>query len=121
MWWYLDAAPTGSYMKMLYKYPQAAFPYQRLRDENRRRTPADPEFELVDTGIFDDDRYFDVFIEQAKSGPEDLYRVEIVNRGPEPAMIHVCPRCSSGTPGAGGGGPEATRDQPGLRTGRLRT
>ncbi|MEC8733548.1 MAG: glucosidase [Planctomycetota bacterium] len=93
LWWYLDATPTGSYMKMLYKYPQAAFPYQRLRDENRRRTPADPEFELVDTGIFDDDRYFDVFIEQAKSGPEDLlYRVEIVNRGPEPAMIHALPQ-----------------------------
>ena len=93
LWWYLDATPTGSYMKMLYKYPQRAFPYEQLRSENARRTPRDPEFELIDTGIFDDDRYFDVFIEQGKSDPEDLlYRVEIFNRGPETASLHALPQ-----------------------------
>ena len=93
LWWYLDATPTGSYMKMLYKYPQRAFPYEQLRSENARRTPEDPEFELIDTGIFDDDRYFDVYIEQGKAGPEDLlYRVEVFNRGPEPASLDALPQ-----------------------------
>src|SRR5262245_45376123 len=69
LYWYLDATPTHSYLRMLYKYPQREFPYQRLRDENRRRGRHDPEFELLDTGIFDDDRYFDVFVEYAKAGP----------------------------------------------------
>src|SRR5262245_33666133 len=66
LYYYLDATPTHSYLKMLYKYPQAEFPYARLVEENRRRTKKDPEFELLDTGIFDDDRYFDVFVEYAK-------------------------------------------------------
>ena len=70
LWWHLDGTPTGSFMKMLYKYPQAAFPYDRLREENARRTAQDPEFEVLDTGVFDDGRYFDVVIEQAKADTE---------------------------------------------------
>ena len=72
LYWYLDATPTSSYLKMLYKYPQAEFPYRWLVGENARRGKLDPEFELIDTGIFDDDRYFDCFVEVAKAGPEDL-------------------------------------------------
>ena len=68
LYYYLDATPTHSYLKMLYKYPQAAFPYAQLYEENRRRGRHDPEFELIDTGVFDDDRYFDVFVEYAKAG-----------------------------------------------------
>src|SRR3954470_17701472 len=70
-YFYLDGTPTHSYHKALYKYPQREFPYARLLEENRRRTAADPEFELVDTGIFDEDRYFDVFVEDAKARPHD--------------------------------------------------
>ncbi|HAW96207.1 MAG TPA: glucosidase [Phycisphaerales bacterium] len=93
LWWHLDGTPTGAYMKMLYKYPHAAFPYERLREENARRTAQDPEFEILDTGVFDEGRYFDVVIEQAKADPEDLlYRVEVFNRGPEPAPIRVLPQ-----------------------------
>ena len=93
LWWYLDATPTGSFARMLYKYPQQAFPYEELVAENGRRTEQDPEFELVDTGVFDEDRYWDVFIEQGKADPEDLlYRVEVVNRGPEPATLDVLPQ-----------------------------
>src|SRR4026208_548779 len=78
----LDSTPTHSYMKWLYKYPQQAFPYARLVEENRRRSRLDPEFELVDTGCFDEHRYFDVFVEYAKASPEDIYiRVQAVNRG----------------------------------------
>ncbi|MGH1366155.1 MAG: MGH1-like glycoside hydrolase domain-containing protein [Calditrichia bacterium] len=92
-YYFLDSTPTHSYMKMLYKYPQAEFPYQQLRDENRKRTKTDREFELLDTGIFDDDRYFDVFIEYAKAGPEDiLLRYTIHNRGPEAAEMHLLPQ-----------------------------
>lgn len=91
-YFYLDSTPTHSYMKFLYKYPQAAFPYARLVEENRRRGRIDPEFELLDTGIFDDDRYFDVGVEYAKASPEDLLmRIQIVNRGPEPAQLTVLP------------------------------
>src|SRR5215467_11336115 len=72
LYYYLDATPTHSYLKMLYKYPQRAFPYGELVEENRRRGKDRPEFELLDTGIFDDDRYFDVLVEYAKAGPEDL-------------------------------------------------
>ena len=91
-YFYLDSTPTHSYMKFLYKYPQAAFPYTRLVEENRRRGRADPEFELLDTGIFDDDRYFDVCVEYAKDSPEDLLmRIQIVNRGPETAQLTVLP------------------------------
>ena len=91
-YFYLDGTPTHSYMKMLYKYPQAEFPYARLVDENRRRTKDDPEFELLDTGIFDGNRYFDVFVEYAKAGVEDiLVRITAWNRGPEAAPLDLLP------------------------------
>jgi hypothetical protein len=91
-YYYLDSTPTHSYMKFLYKYPQPEFPYTRLVEENRRRGKHDLEFELIDTGIFDDDRYFDVFIEYAKAGAEDiLIRIEAINRGPEAAKLHLLP------------------------------
>jgi hypothetical protein len=91
-YFYLDSTPTHSYMKFLYKYPQGAYPYERLIRENRARGPAEPEFELLDTGVFDEDRYFDVFVEYAKAGPEDVYvRVEAFNRGPEAAALHLLP------------------------------
>ena len=93
LYYYLDATPTHSYLKMLYKYPQREFPYAQLVEENRRRGKDQPEFELLDTGIFDDDRYFDVFVEYAKAGPEDiLMRVTVHNRGPEAAAIHLLPQ-----------------------------
>jgi len=92
LYWYLDATPTHSFMRMLYKYPQAEFPYAALAAENRRRTKQDPEYELLDTGAFDGDRYFDVFVTYGKSAPEDLLlRIEAVNRGPEAAVLHVLP------------------------------
>ncbi|MES1161118.1 MAG: glucosidase, partial [Bacteroidota bacterium] len=72
LYYYLDSSPTHSYMKMLYKYPQHEFPYQKLVDENRRRSRTEPEFELMDTGIFNEDRYFDVFIEYAKADKDDI-------------------------------------------------
>ena len=91
-YFYLDSTPTHSYMKYLYKYPQAEFPYARLIEENRRRGKDDPEFELIDTGIFDDDRYFDVIVEYAKASPEDLLiRISATNRGPEPARLRLLP------------------------------
>jgi len=92
VYFYLDSTPTHSYMRMLYKYPQAAFPYQQLIDKNRRRSRKDPEYELQDTGVFDESRYFDVFVEYAKSAPEDiLIRIRTVNRGPEPALLYLLP------------------------------
>jgi hypothetical protein len=92
LYYYLDSTPTHSYMKYLYKYPQAEFPYERLIDENRNRTKLEREFELLDTGIFDDDRYFDVFVEYAKGDVEDiLMKITIANRGPEEAAINVLP------------------------------
>jgi hypothetical protein len=91
-YFYLDSTPTHSYMKFLYKYPQAEFPYTRLLEESRRRGRDDFEFELIDTGIFDEDRYFDIFIEYAKAAPEDiLIRIQVTNRGPEAAALHVLP------------------------------
>ena len=91
-YYYLDATPTASYLKALYKYPQEAYPYERLIDENRRRGRDEPEFEILDTGIFDGDRYFDVFVEYAKADPEDvLIRITVANRGPEDAAIHLLP------------------------------
>jgi hypothetical protein len=91
-YFYLDSTPTHSYMRMLYKYPQRAYPYEQLVDENRRRGRGAPEFELVDTGIFDDDRYFDVVVEYAKADADDLVmRVTVANRGPDAAPIHVLP------------------------------
>ncbi len=91
-YFYLDSTPTHSYMKYLYKYPQAEYPYQDLIDGNRSRDKLAPEYELLDTGIFDQNRYFDVFVEYAKAEPEDvLVRITVWNRGPEPAEIHVLP------------------------------
>ena len=91
-YFYLDSTPTHSYMKALYKYPQAEFPYGRLVEENRRRGRNDPEFELADTGVFEADRYFDVFMEYAKTSPDDvLIRITVANRGPEPARLDLLP------------------------------
>ncbi len=91
-YFYLDSTPTHSYMKFLYKYPQAEFPYTKLLEENRRRTRKDPEYELIDTGVFEGERYFDVVIEYAKATPEDiLVRISATNRGAEPATLHLLP------------------------------
>ncbi|HEX2220720.1 MAG TPA: hypothetical protein VHG35_18120, partial [Gemmatimonadales bacterium] len=91
-YFYLESTPTHSYMKALYKYPQRQFPYEWLVQENRRRGKGDTEFELADTGVFDDGRYFDVFAEYAKAGPEDIaIRITVANRGPDPATIHLLP------------------------------
>jgi len=91
-YFYLDSTPTHSYMKYLYKYPQAAFPYADLVDTNKRRSRDEMEYELLDTGVFDGDRYFDVFVEYAKSGPEDiLVRITAANRGPDTAELHLLP------------------------------
>ena len=92
-YFYLDSTPTHSYARMLYKYPQAAFPYEQLVSENARRTREEFEFELLDTGVFDEDRYWDVQVEFAKGGPEDtLIRITATNRGPEPAELHLVPQ-----------------------------
>lgn len=91
-YFYLDSTPTHSYMKMLYKYPQAGYPYADLISENRRRGFEDFEYELLDTGVFDDDRYFDVVIEYAKAGPDDILAgITLLNRGPETARCAVLP------------------------------
>jgi hypothetical protein len=91
-YFYLDSTPTHSYMKYLYKYPQRAFPYDDLVKTNGKRSREEPEYELIDTGVFDDDRYFDVFVEYAKEGPEDFFiRISAHNRGPEAARIRVLP------------------------------
>jgi hypothetical protein len=93
LYYYLDAVPTYSYARMLYKYPQAEFPYDLLVQENARRDRHQPEFEIIDTGIFDADRYFDVDIEYAKAGADDiLLQLTINNRGPDEAAIHVLPQ-----------------------------
>ncbi|HWU36057.1 MAG TPA: hypothetical protein VN203_00350, partial [Candidatus Acidoferrum sp.] len=91
-YFYLDSTPTHSYMRYLYKYPQCAFPYANLVETNRDRGKQDFEYELLDTGVFDQGRYFDVFVEYAKESPQDiLIQVTIHNRGPEPAEVHVLP------------------------------
>ncbi len=91
-YFYLDSTPTHSYMKYLYKYPQSEFPYRRLVEENRKRGKDDAEFELLDTGLFDDDRYFDVFVEYAKADTEDiLIKISVSNRGPEAAKLRILP------------------------------
>jgi hypothetical protein len=91
-YFFLDSTPTHSYMKFLYKYPQAAFPYERLVEENGRRGRNEPEFELLDTGVFDEARYFDVTVEYAKAGIDDvLVRITVANRGPAVAALHVLP------------------------------
>jgi len=91
-YYYLDAVPSNCYLKCLYKYPQAAFPYDQLLVENQKRTRLEPEYELVDTGIFNQNRYFDVFVEYAKAAWEDiLVRITVWNRGPDPAPLHLLP------------------------------
>jgi hypothetical protein len=91
-YFYIDSTPTHSYMKYLYKYPQREYPYGELVETNKRRSREDMEYELIDTGIFDDDRYFDVFVEYAKATPEDLLvKISVHNRGPEAAQLHVLP------------------------------
>ena len=92
VWHYLDSTPTHSYLRALYKYPQAEFPYARLVEENARRTRQEREFELEDTGVFDEARYFDVIAEYAKAAPDDtLIRLTLANRGPDTARLHVLP------------------------------
>jgi len=92
-YFYLDSTPTHSYMKYLYKYPQAEYPYAKLIEENRARCGKGFEYELLDTGVFNEDRYFDVFVEYAKAGPEDIcVKIEVCNRGPEAAPIHIIPQ-----------------------------
>jgi hypothetical protein len=106
LYYHLDATPSHSYLKFLYKYPQGPFPYKKLLEEGRNRTQQDLEYELIDTGIFDHDRYFDVFVEYAKSGPDEvLMRVTAHNRGPSAAELHILPtvwfrNTWSWTPGA---------------------
>ena len=91
-WFYLDSTPTHSYMRMLYKYPQAAYPYEDLVGTNGGRSRTEPEYELLDTGVFDEDRYFDVFVEYAKAEHDDLLcRITVANRGPDAAELHVLP------------------------------
>ncbi len=93
LYYYLDATPTHSYLKTLYRYPQRAFPYALLAEENRRRSREMPEFELADSGVFDDDRYFDVYVEYAKASPHDiLMQVTAHNLGPQAAPLHVLPQ-----------------------------
>jgi hypothetical protein len=91
-YYYLDSTPTHSYMKYLYKYPQNAYPYLDLINTNRHRSRMDPEYELLDTGIFNENRYFDVFVEYAKAGPTDLLiEISVCNRGPDESVSHVLP------------------------------
>jgi hypothetical protein len=91
-WWSLDATPTYSWLRWRYHYPQAEFPYERLRQENAKRTRDEPEFELLDTGVFDDDRYWQITADYAKAAPDDvLIRIRARNAGPEPAELHILP------------------------------
>ena len=92
LWWYLDSTPTHSWMRWAYVYPQREFPYERLVAENRARGRQDPEFELLDTGILDDDRYWDITVDYAKAAPDDIgVRVRLRNAGPNEATLHVLP------------------------------
>ena len=116
-YFYLDSTPTHSYMKYLYKYPQAEFPYGKLVEENRRRGKNQPEFELLDTGVFDDNRYFDVFVEYAKADVEDiLIQITVANRGPEAANLRLLPTLwfrNTWSWGNSGAKPELRRAQSG--------
>ena len=118
-YFYLDSTPTHSYMKALYKYPQAEFPYARLVDENRGRGRDQPEFEVADTGVFDENRYFDVQAEYAKAAPDDiLLRITISNRGPNAAPIHVLPQLwftNTWSWGCGAASPQACGIRPMLK------
>jgi hypothetical protein len=92
-YYYLDSSPTHSFMKYLYKYPQAAYPYDLIVKTNRERNRTEKEYELIDTKVFDDDRYFDVFVDFAKSSPEDtLIQITAWNRGPQAATLHILPQ-----------------------------
>jgi hypothetical protein len=115
LYYYLDATPTASYLKALYKYPQAEFPYARLVEESRRCGKGDPEFELLDTGVFDDGRYFDVLAEYAKASTDDvLLRASVTNRGPDAARLHVLPTVWCRNTWSWGGGYEAGWAKPSL-------
>jgi hypothetical protein len=115
-YFYLDSTPTHSFMRALYKYPQRAFPYQRLVEENRRRGRHEPEFELADTGVFDEGRYFDVFADYAKASPEDiLIAATVANRGPEQADIWVLPTLWFRNTWSWGRTGEGYTDRPSLR------
>jgi Glycosyl hydrolase family 63 C-terminal domain len=115
-YYYLDATPTASYLKALYKYPQAAFPYQQLLDVNRSRSKQEPEFELLDTGIFDGNRYFDVFVEYAKAEPDDiLVRITACNRGPAAAPLHLVPTLWFRNTWSWKGGAESGIPRPSIR------
>ena len=93
LYYYLDATPSHSYLKMLYKYPQREYPYGQLLQENRERGIGQSEYELIDTGLFEDNRYFDVLVEYAQAAPDDiLIRISVENRGPQPANIHLLPQ-----------------------------
>jgi hypothetical protein len=123
-WFYLDSTPTHSYMKLLYKYPQRAFPYNGLVAVNGGRSKDEFEYELIDTGIFDESRYFDVFVEYAKAAPEDiLAQITVHNRGPETAALHVLPalwfRNTWGW-GAGGEAPSLEQAEPDKGVARVR-
>ena len=99
-YFYLDSTPTHSYMKYLYKYPHRAYPYDDIVSTNRRRSRYEPEYELLDTGIFNDNRYFDVFVEYAKESPEDiLIRISVYNRGTRLPLYIFCQHCGSGIHG----------------------
>ena len=116
LYYYLDSTPTHSYLKALYKYPQGEFPYARLVDENRQRGKDQPEFELLDTGIFDGDRYFDIKAEYAKASPEDiLIRITIANRGSDVATIHVLPTLWFRNTWSWQGHDEATKKIPSMK------
>jgi hypothetical protein len=117
-YFYVDSTPTHSYMKYLYKYPQREFPYRDLVETNRARTREQFEYELIDTGVFDDDRYFDVFVEYAKAGPEDvLIRITVHNRGPEAARLRLLPTLwFRNTWSWGGDGPKPSLSQTGSGT-----
>ncbi len=124
-YFYLDSTPTHSYMKYLYKYPQAAFPYADLVETNRARGRLEPEYELLDTGVFDDNRYFDVLVEYAKAAPEDLLvRISVSNRGATAAALHVLPtlwfRNTWSQPGGGSKPVLQAVDLPGGRAVRAR-
>jgi hypothetical protein len=117
-YFYLESTPTHSYMKALYKYPQRQYPYDWLVRENRTRGRTEPEFELADTGVFDDGRYFDVFAEYAKDGPEDIaIRITVANRGPEQATIHLLPTLWFRNTWSWGRESEGYSDRPRLRRG----
>src|SRR5262249_47074963 len=114
-YFYLDSTPTHSYMRALYKYPQRAYPYSQLVEENRRRGKGDPELELADTGAFEDGRYFDVFAEYAKASPDDVcILITVANRGPEAAPIDLLPTLWFRNTWAWGRAGEGYTDRPSL-------